>query len=169
MEPVCPKCKGKLVRLPDGTYPMPTIKCMECGWFIEKAQVVVMPYSNVPSPTGLRGRTKVAAVLDETFKAPGTGYVEASHGRYIHLFKDAFHRNKNKNSRAFCGVLGRKVSDPGGASICQTCLRNYEKSKKVKVKEKKEGAPVSRSPILVGRKRAAAIHFTVFGKTNSIE
>lgn len=132
-EPKCPKCSGRLMRVPDGTYPYPTIRCLECSWFVEKTPETVMPYIG-KTPVGVkeggkRGGVNSRAVTPLEIDVDDIKvkvYVEIVHGKRLHLYKSELTKTQGKNARAYCGTTGVKVLDIAGRTICSTCIKNLQ-------------------------------------------
>lgn len=167
MEPKCPKCQGKLMRVPDGTYPNPTIRCTSCSWQIEQMKKSFMDCERKPPSEAVvegsrRGgkKSKDIPKIDVDVAAVAVKvYVAVNDGKYIHLFKADYAGKNGKNAKCFCGVTGMKTTETGGLTVCKTCFKNYEKVRDDPAKNGTgETQSTSSSPSQSQRTRAREIH-----------
>lgn len=150
--PVCPKCKGRLVRVPDKECIFPTIKCTVCGWFVEQTPPPYMDCERKPASAAVlegsrRGGLKakeISKIDVEVSRVPDKVYVSVKDGEYIHLFKADYAGKGAKNAKSYCGVVGVKTTGTDNLTVCKTCFRNYETRKADDAAKSKAGKAKSR-------------------------
>lgn len=123
--PKCPKCKGRLVHVPQGVYDTEAIRCIACGWLLQKEEEVVQ--TRPIKPIVNHAKSKENGKLGGRPKqAPRKPVREVSLKRVFRITTRSKHLHYLKEGeRAYCGVTPTKPAKTiEGIAICKNCEKN---------------------------------------------